>query len=186
MGQKLALCNDILDEWCICQKEWIYLENIFSADDIQKQLPALTAKFNNVDKFWREWMKITNKKPIVLERCKARSDLLRFRDNNKILDSINKDLEKYLDTKRAKFPRFCFLSPDELIQILSESRNPHAVQPHLKKCFDNMNKIIFTEEEESREIIAMVSTQPEDDPETVNFTNSIMAEGPVESWMNSI
>ena len=131
-------------------------------------------------------MKLTHKKPIVLERCKARSDLLRFKDNNKVLDSINKDLEKYLDTKRAKFPRFCFLSPDELIQILSESRNPHAVQPHLKKCFDNMNKIIFTEEEDSKKIIAMVSTQPEDDPETVNFSESVMAEGPVESWMNSI
>lgn len=131
-------------------------------------------------------MKQTHKKPIVLERCKARSDLTRFQDNNKVLDSINKDLEKYLDTKRAKFPRFCFLSPDELIQILSESRNPHAVQPHLKKCFDNMNKIIFTEVEDSIEIIGMVSTQPEDDPETVNFTESIMAEGPVETWMNSI
>jgi dynein heavy chain len=34
MAKKLALANDILDEWCVCQTEWIYLENIFSADDI--------------------------------------------------------------------------------------------------------------------------------------------------------
>ena len=97
------------------------------------------------------------------------SPLETFRMNNKVLDQINKDLEKYLDTKRAAFPRFYFLSPDELIQILSDTRNPNAVQPHLKKCFDNMNKIIFTEEEDSREIIGMISTQPEADPETIYF-----------------
>jgi dynein heavy chain len=78
-------------------------------------LPALTAKFNNVDKFWRDWMKKTHKKPQVLERCKTKKDLETFKQNNKVLDEINKDLEKYLDTKRAAFPRFYFLSPDELI-----------------------------------------------------------------------
>ncbi len=65
--KKLQLCYEILDEWCTCQREWIYLENIFSADDIQKQLPILTSKFNNVDKFWREIMMKTKKKPIVIE-----------------------------------------------------------------------------------------------------------------------
>ena len=49
-----------------------------------------------------------------------------------------------------------------------------------------MNRIIFTEEEDSREIIGMISTQPEADPETVYFVDSVMAEGPVESWLGDI
>ena len=32
--QKLSLYADIIDEWYSCQKQWMYLENIFSADDI--------------------------------------------------------------------------------------------------------------------------------------------------------
>lgn len=81
----------------------------------------------NVDKFWKDWMKKTYKKPIVLERCKSKADLEKFKKANETLDVVMKMLEKFLDSIRAQFPRFCFLSPDELIQILSDSRNPHAV-----------------------------------------------------------
>ena len=58
----------------------------------------------------------------------------------------------------------------------------HAVQPHLMKCFDAMKKIEFSKEEGSKEILGMWS--PEN--EYVEFSESVIAEGPVESWLKSI
>lgn len=53
--------------------------------------------------------------------------LKKFQDNNKRFDEIQKCLEEYLTGKRSSFPRFFFLSNDEMLEILSQTRNAHAV-----------------------------------------------------------
>lgn len=57
------------------------------------------------------------------------------------MESIQRALEQYLETKRHVFPRFYFISNDDLLEILGNSKKPEMVQPHFKKCFDNINKI---------------------------------------------
>ena len=70
--------------------------------------------------------------------------LEQLNDMNLKLEEIQKSLDMYLETKRQIFPRFYFLSNDDLLEILGQSKNPEAVQPHLKKCFDNIKSLKMT------------------------------------------
>jgi dynein heavy chain len=181
--KKLAILSETLDEWITCQKTWMYLENIFGAEDIQKQLPAESQKFLVVDRSWKQIMTRTHGDPLVTNALipldNGLSLLDCFQMNNVALDSIQKSLEEYLETKRGAFPRFYFLSNDELLEILSQTRDPQAVQPHMSKCFDAIKRIKFGEGRNQKDILGFV------DPgnEYVGLDAAVKAEGPVEHWL---
>ena len=126
--KKLGLLSETLDEWTQCQKNWMYLETIFSAEDIQKQLPVEAHKFDMVDKMWKTNLKAVNLKPNVIASIEDGDKLLReFQHCNQTLEDVQKQLEDYLQTKRMAFPRFYFLSNDDLLEILYNSGASIAV-----------------------------------------------------------
>jgi dynein heavy chain len=50
--RRLTLFSKTLDEWIVCQKRWLYLKQIFSTADIQRQLTQETKVFNQVACFF--------------------------------------------------------------------------------------------------------------------------------------
>lgn len=179
---KLILIQDLLEQWLMVQRTWLYLEPIFSSEDIVRQMPNEAKDFQGVDQLWRNTLQAVVENPNMIDISDIDGLLPSFTNANKKLDKIQKSLNDYLETKRLAFPRFFFLSNDELLMILSQTKDPTAVQPHMGKCFEGINTVRFDEGEEIIE--AMVSIEGEVvelfDPVNVNAGDK---KGNVEKWL---
>lgn len=178
---------EVIDLLLLVQKQWIYLENIFiGTEDIRKQLPKESATFDDVNREWDAILKSILQEKNALRATHMSNILEKLAEMNLNLEKIQKSLDMYLETKRQCFPRFYFLSNDDLLEILGNSKDPTAVQPHLKKCFDNLNRLelclIGTDGRRQNEAIGMHSG----DGEYVPFHTPVILEGPVEMWLLDI
>ncbi|BBM97612.1 dynein axonemal heavy chain [Marchantia polymorpha subsp. ruderalis] len=176
---KLNLVQECLDEWLKCQQAWMYLEPIFTSEDIMQQMPVEGRRFKAVDASWRKIMEKLIKNPEVLIAGADEELLNTFKENNKQLDNVNKGLNDYLETKRLAFPRFYFLSNDELLEILAETKDPLRVQPFCRKIFEGINRLVF---EPNLDIVAMLSEEGERVDFIFHF-NPKTAQGAVEKWL---
>ena len=63
--------SEVLDQWITLQRTWMYLEPIFSSDDIMQQLPLEGKRFATVDRAWRKTMDASKRAPAVLKVCRG-------------------------------------------------------------------------------------------------------------------
>lgn len=127
--RKLKRLAETIEEWTTCMRNWMYLESIFASPDIAGKLPQEAKIFETIDKNWKDTMKKVKENPLALGIGTRPGLLEMFQKNNEQLDWIQKNLEIYLEEKRLSFPRFYFLGDDDLLDILSQSKNPEAAQP---------------------------------------------------------
>uniref|UniRef100_A0A8C4NS28 Dynein, axonemal, heavy chain 1 n=1 Tax=Dicentrarchus labrax TaxID=13489 RepID=A0A8C4NS28_DICLA len=173
---KLRMTQDVLEEWLTCQRSWLYLEPIFSSDDINKQLPVEGKRYQQMEQTWRTVMKSAFHNRKI---CSDARLLDKLKECNALLEQVQKGLSEYLETKRGSFPRFYFLSDDELLEILSQTKDPTAVQPHLRKCFENVAQLQF---QSDLQITHMYSGEGEE----VKLFLPVWPTGNVEDWLRDV
>lgn len=77
------------------------------------------------------------------------------------------------------FPRFYFISNDDLLQILGSS-DPKAIQPYMISLFDNCKRLIMGKGD--KQFVGMTS----EESESYMFDTPVKPEGNIEDWMNKI
>lgn len=83
------------------------------------------------------------KAPLVRECCLVEGRLAVFQGLDLGLQRCQKSLNDFLDSKRNAFPRFYFISDDELLTVLGSS-SPDCIQEHMVKVFKiSLQFIIF-------------------------------------------
>ncbi|NXM38868.1 DYH10 protein, partial [Gymnorhina tibicen] len=180
----LSLIGEVTEIWVTVQRKWMYLESIFVSGDIRAQLPEEVKIFDRVDKMFKEAkiMDETVKDSTIKNCCEAPNRLSDFRHINDVLEKCQKSLNDYLDSKRNAFPRFFFISDDELLSILG-SGSALCVQEHMIKMFDNVALLRFQDGDNDEKIAtAMISAEGE----VMEFRQVVPAVGRVENWMTVV
>ena len=184
MLNNLSDTSETLERWLKVQMLWCSLESVFTGGDIAKQLPSEAKKFHKIDKDFDKVMRKAKEVGNVVQSTQndiLKQSLVVFYNE---LEKCQKSLEGYLEQKRAKFPRFYFVSNMVLLQILSRGQDPQAIQPFYEKIFDSVDQVVHDPEDKNR-ITSIISRLGEDE-EIVPLHESVQCKGSIEEWLTNL
>lgn len=168
------------------QSLWLYLEAVFSAGDVARQLPAETKRFQEYDGEWSRIMASASCKPGVMRICLEDKALLlgKLPHLRKSLEALLKYLSVYLEEKRNQFSRFFFMSDRDLLNVLSKGSDPQLIVPYIRSMFDNIHAFQFERRRvagatDCNVAVSIISSEGE----RVPLESPVVCEGNTEAWL---
>ena len=179
----LANISDTLDLLMTVQRNWSHLESIFNLqDDMSFQLPNEASIFAGVNKSFLEEMDRIYKDNNARRALTHEGFNDTLLDFNRRLEHIQRSLEQFLKSKRILFPRFYFISNDDLLEMLGQSKDISAVQKHVKKCFEGIDSLEEVKRNKQYEIIKVRSVEREE----ITLIKPLPVEQGVEVWLRKL
>ncbi|KTW31656.1 dynein heavy chain [Pneumocystis jirovecii RU7] len=141
---RLNKVHILFDLWADVQRQWVYLEGIFSGNtDIKHLLPIESQRFENISSEFLTIMKRVYKSSFILDILSIPNidkSMERLLD---LLQKIQKALSEYLEKERALFPRFYFIGDEDLLEMIGNSNDIKRIQKHFSKMFSGLYSLIL-------------------------------------------
>ena len=184
--KKLGTVDTVLSRWLEVQRTWSYLQPIFTgSEDIRTQLKEDSKRFDEIDVHFRAQLKNFNANPNVLQSANVEALPIQLEELQTKLTLCEKALLEYLETKRLVFPRFYFVSSADLLDILSNGRDPRRVGKHLTKLFDSISKLEMKKNDDGSPT-NIAEKMIAKDGEIVQLMEDCVCDGQVELWLNEV
>lgn len=188
---ELRICKfrDEVEVWGEVQTRWLHLHALFdesspSSGSLRRELRQEFASFKSVQARLAEFSSRAQAAPGILEVLEKASGLDRMAIE---LTAVVRGLGKFLENQRSVFPRFFYLSDEDLLSVLSISyRDVLSISPHLSKLFPGVARLHVDKDEslDNSLIVAVVSKEGE----VLGLVNPIEigAKDHVTSWLHGL
>jgi dynein heavy chain 1 len=144
---KLNRVHVLFDVWIDVQRQWVYLEGVFTGNaDIKHLLPIESSRFQNINSEFFAVMKKVYKQPFVLDVLNISGVQKSLERLAELLNKIQKALGEYLERERVSFPRFYFVGDEDLLEIIGNSNDTLRIAKHFKKMFAGLSGLIMDED----------------------------------------
>ncbi len=156
-GQRLADLDSGLLGLQAVQRRWVYLEPIFGRGSGGLAVNE-ASRFARVDADFRQLLTGIVQDTRVVSFVNGRrgnelrDQLASMQDQ---LTRCQRALTEFLEEKRNLFPRFYFLGDDDLLEVLGQASNQQVIQTHLRKLFQAVHRVQFSEKGGSNTIAAI-------------------------------
>ncbi|KAH6672719.1 dynein heavy chain [Plectosphaerella plurivora] len=144
---KLNRVHVLFDIWIDVQRQWVYLEGVFTGNaDIKHLLPIESSRFQNINSEFSTVMKKVYKQPYVLDVLGIPNVQKSLERLAELLNKIQKALGEYLEKERVSFPRFYFVGDEDLLEMIGNSNDTMRIAKHFKKMFAGLSGLIMDDE----------------------------------------
>ncbi|XP_067132954.1 dynein axonemal heavy chain 2-like [Centruroides vittatus] len=139
----LSLMKEMLEKILEVQKKCNQLQNIFVNGELRCLMPKEAIDFEELNHHWQTVTKKLYKSENALQITNY-PDFLNFLiEMITKFESLENNLNIFLESKRNVFPRFYFVSNSDLFEMLSDPKNEEILQLYIKKCFHTIKKLKF-------------------------------------------
>lgn len=156
----LSLASELFSVLTRCQNLFCYLNRImYSSEDVQNELGKNADMYFLSEQRFILLLQVVAKLPCYFEITKDQETQTGLRDTLCQFESVLKDIEDYLRSKKQKFPRFYFLSSDDVIDVLSHRNDPvYVINHHINHLFPSISSMDIIRDDYNVSYIRRISS----------------------------